>query len=333
MVCGRPFADSAEMSYRTAVGATDSGKEHSLRDSELFPRRSSGAADLRSRLAESSILIAPGCFDGLSARVLEAAGHEAVFCGGFSVAASRLGLPDVGLLSYGEMLDQVRTTVSATSLPVIADADTGYGNPINAQRTLLGFENAGAACVMIEDQQWPKRCGHTAGKQVVDRDEALARVRACVEIRERHELDVLIMARTDAAASEGFEEALRRTDGFAAAGADLTFLEAPESEAEMARYCSEVPGHKVANMVEDGRTPWLSPAELTDIGYSMVLYPISLLLHGVQAMERAAKQLLSGQSDDERARFDEVRSLVGWPEYEEESARYGDDEEKDSPND
>ena len=299
--------------------------------SELFPKRSNGAAKLRSRLAESSILIAPGCFDGLSARLLEAAGHDAVFCGGFSVAASRLGLPDVGLLSYAEMLDQVRSTASATSLPVIADADTGYGNPINAQRTLLGFERAGAACVMIEDQRWPKRCGHTAGKQVVDRDEAIARVRACVEIRDRHGLDVLIMARTDAAEREGFEEALRRADGFAAAGADLTFLEAPESEAQMARYCSEVPGHKVANMVEDGRTPWLSPEELTAIGYSVVLYPISLLLHGMQAMGRAAEQLLSGRSDGERARFDEVRSLVGWPAYEEESARFGDDTDHHSP--
>jgi 2-methylisocitrate lyase-like PEP mutase family enzyme len=293
--------------------------------SALFPKRSNGAAYLRSRLAEPSILIAPGCFDGLSARLLEAAGHEAVFCGGFSVAASRLGLPDVGLLSYAEMLDQVRSTASATSLPLIADADTGYGNPINAQRTLLAFERAGAACVMIEDQRWPKRCGHTEGKQVVDRDEAIARIRACVEIRDQHGLDVLIMARTDAVASLGFDEALRRVDGFAAAGADLTFLEAPESEAQMARYCSEVPGHKVANMVEDGRTPWRSPQELQAIGYSLVLYPISLLLHGVRAMGRAAEQLLSGRSDDDRARFDEVRSLVGWPAYEEASARFGDD--------
>ena len=291
---------------------------------ELFPTPSGGAARLRNRLAKSSILIAPGCFDGLSARLLEAAGHEAVFCGGFSVAASRLGLPDVGLLSYAEMLDEVRSTASATSLPVIADADTGYGNPINAQRTLLGFHQAGAACVMIEDQAWPKRCGHTSGKRVVDRREAVARVRACAEIRDSRGLDVLIMARTDAAAAEGFDEALWRAEAFTEAGADLTFVEAPESEAAMRRYCSEVPGHKVANMVEDGKTPWFSPQELTEIGYSLALYPVSLLLHSVRSMTDTAMQLRSGRSDGERAGFDEVRSLLGWPAYEEASARYGD---------
>jgi len=297
----------------------------------LFPERLNGAAALRQRLAEPDVLITPGCFDALTARLLEAAGHEAIFCGGFSVAASRLGLPDVGLLSYGEMVDQVRSTASATSLPVIADMDTGYGNSINAQRSLLGFHQAGAACVMIEDQRWPKRCGHTSGKQVVDRTEAVSRVRACVEIRDRNGLDLLIMARTDAAACEGFDEALRRVDDFAAAGADLTFLEAPESKSEMARYCTEVPGHKVANLVEDGRTPWLSPAELTEIGYSMVLYPVSLLLHGTRAMGRVAEQLRLGVSDGERASFDDVRALVGWPAYEDESARFGDETTSPGP--
>lgn len=292
---------------------------------DLFPERVGGAAELRERLDQSGVLIAPGCFDALTARLIEAAGHEAVFCGGFSVAAARFGLPDVGLLSYGEMLDQVRSTASATSLPVIADADTGYGNPINAQRTLLGFYQAGAACVMIEDQVWPKRCGHTSGKQVVDRQEAVARVRACAEIRDRRGLDVLIMARTDAAASDGFDEALWRAEAFTKAGADLTFLEAPESEAEMRRYCAEVPGHKVANMVEDGKTPWLSPEELSEIGYSLALYPVSLLLHGVRSMTHAANDLRAGQSDGQRVSFDEVRSLVGWPAYEEASARYSDE--------
>ena len=291
--------------------------------SELFPTPSGGAARLRSRLAKPSILIAPGCFDGLSARLLEAAGHEAVFSGGFSVAASRFGLPDVGLLSYAEMLDQLRSTASATSLPVIADADTGYGNPINAQRTLLGFHHAGAACVMIEDQIWPKRCGHTSGKRVVDRREAVARVRACAEIRDERGLDVLIMARTDAAASEGFDEALWRAAAFIEAGADLTFLEAPESEAAMRRYCAEVPGLKVANMVEDGKTPWLSPQELTEIGYSLALYPVSLLLRGMRSMADAANNLRSGVSEGERASFNEVRSLLGWPAYEQASDRYG----------
>ena len=136
---------------------------------------------------------------------------------------------------------------------------------------------------------------------------------------------ILFSADTDAAAVEGFDEALRRVDDFAAAGADLTFLEAPEPESQMARNCAEVPGHKVVNMVEDGLTPWLSPEELTEIGYSVVLYPVSLLLHGARAMGRAAEQLRLGVSDGERAQFDEIRSLVGWPAYEDESAHFGDE--------
>lgn len=289
---------------------------------DLFPRSHGGAAALRHLLEQPETLLAPGCFDALSARIVEAGGHEAVFCGGFSVAASRLGLPDVGLLSYGEMADQVSVVSSATSLPVIADADTGYGNPINAQRSVLGFARAGASCVMIEDQEWPKQCGHTDGKRVVDRDEAVARVRAAVDVRNHHGLDVLVMARTDAAAAVGFDEALRRADAFAAAGADLTFLEAPRSVDEMARYCAEVPGHKVANLVEDGRTPWLSPAELAEVGYAMALYPVSLLLHGAGAMRAASAALRDGRSGGDRVTFDEIREVVGWSTYDRTLADY-----------
>jgi 2-methylisocitrate lyase-like PEP mutase family enzyme len=247
------------------------------------------------------------------------------FLGGFSVAAGRLGLPDVGLLGYAEVADQARSVCAATSLPVIVDGDTGYGNPVNAQRTLVGLARAGAACVMIEDQRWPKRCGHTDGKQVVDRQEAVARVRACVAAREEHGLDVLIMARTDANATDGFDEALWRADAFAEAGADLTFLEAPETEEQMARYCAETPGWKTANLVEDGRTPWLDADTLTAIGYSVALYPVTLLLHGIAAMGAAADGLHDGRSAPEaRVRFDEARATVGWPDYDKRSTTYGD---------
>ena len=288
----------------------------------LFPNRGNSAARLRELLRSAaethSIVQAPGCFDGLSARLLEQAGFEAGFLGGFSVAAARLGLPDVGLLSYGEMVDQARSVCAATSLPIIGDADTGYGNPINAERTLLGCAQAGLACVMIEDQVWPKRCGHTAGKEVVDRDEAIQRIRACVRVRQEHGLDILIMARTDACATDGFDEALWRAAAFADAGADLTFLEAPETAEQMSRYCAEVPGHKTANLVEDGRTPWLSPTSLAEIGYSLVIYPVSLLLAGITAMSGAADKLAaSGNPGEPRATFDETRHLVGWADYEE----------------
>lgn len=295
-----------------------------IAEMSLFPDRTGATARLRARLARPDVLPAPGCFDALTARLIERAGHEVAFLGGFSTAAARLGLPDVGLLSYAEMLDQTTSVCAATSLPVIADADTGYGNPVNAERTMLGYARAGAACVMIEDQTWPKRCGHTAGKAVVDRSEAVSRVRACVEIREAHGLDVLIMARTDAVAAAGFDEALFRVEAFAEAGADLTFLEAPESVEQMARYCAETPGHKTANLVEDGRTPWLEPQELTEIGYSLALYPVSLLLHGIDAMGKTAEALLAGsRPDGPRCGFDAARAIVGWPDYETRANRFG----------
>lgn len=282
----------------------------------LFQGLDSGAASLRQRLSEPGILQAPGCFDALSARMLEAAGFDCAFLGGFSVAATRLGLPDVGLLSFSEMLDQARSVASATSLPLIADADTGYGNGINAQRSLTEYSRAGVACMMIEDQLWPKQCGHTAGKQVVPREEAIARIRACVRARESLGLDTLIMARTDAAAAMSYEEALWRANAFADEGADITFLEAPESREQMRRYCAEVPGIKTANLVEDGRTPWLSPAELEDTGYGLVLYPVTLLLRNLSAMGEAAQSLRTlGKNSGPRASFDEARKLLGWADY------------------
>lgn len=283
----------------------------------LFPHMSRPAGRLRALLDTGSVLKAPGCFDAISARLLEQAGFGAGFLGGFSVAAARLALPDVGLMSYGEMLDQARNVCAATTLPIIGDADTGYGNAMNAERTLLGCAQAGLACVMIEDQSWPKRCGHTAGKEIVERSEALRRIRACVRAREESGLDVMIMARTDANATDGFTEALWRAEAFADAGADITFLEAPESVDQMRRYCETVPGFKTANLVEDGRTPWLDPAQLEALGYAMVLYPVSLLLHAIFAMRSAAEALTTGRSkQDTRATFDETRRLLGWHEYE-----------------
>ncbi|MGB5811218.1 MAG: isocitrate lyase/PEP mutase family protein [Polyangiales bacterium] len=286
-------------------------------DVSLFPQRANAIKALRARLDSGEIVQAPGCFDGLSARMIERAGFTVGFLGGFSLAASRLGLPDVGLLSYGEMLDQARDVCAATSLPIIGDADTGYGNPVNAERTLLGCARAGLSGVMIEDQRWPKRCGHTQGKEVVDRTEALQRVRACVRAREEHNLDVLIMARTDANATDGFEEALWRSEAFADAGADLTFLEAPESVDQMRRYCATVPGWKTANLVENGRTPWLTTQQLEELGYTMVIYPVTLLLHTIQAMRASTEGLLRELSaPHDRVTFDEARSVLGWPDYE-----------------
>ena len=270
------------------------------------------------------MLRAPGCYDALSARVLEEAGFDAIFLGGFSVAATRLALPDTGLMSYAEMLDQARNVCASVGIPVLGDGDTGYGNPVNAARTVLGSAQAGLASIMIEDQVWPKRCGHTAGKEVVDRTEALARVRASVRAREEHKLDILIMARTDAVATDGFEEALWRATAFADAGADITFLEAPTSVEQMRRYCQEVSGWKTANLVEDGKTPWLSANELEDIGYSLAIYPVSLLLRTIAALQGGVQSLdTESPAGGERVHFEDARALVRWADYEAELEKDG----------
>jgi len=291
----------------------------------FFPKDRGTGSELRALLEAPQVVRAPGCYDALSARVLEEAGFGAVFLGGFSVAAARLALPDAGLMSYAEMIDQARNVCASVSVPVLGDGDTGYGNPVNASRTVIGSAQAGLASIMIEDQVWPKRCGHTAGKEVVDRREALARVRASVRVREEQRLDILVMARTDAVATDGFEEALWRAQAFADAGADITFLEAPTDLQQMRRYCKEVPGFKTANLVEDGKTPWLSPDELGEIGYSLAIYPVSLLLHSIKALRDAAAGLSAGgKAEAGRVHFEEARTLVRWSEYDSELDRDAD---------
>ena len=284
----------------------------------------STATRLRELLAAPEILVMPGCYDAMSARLIERAGFKTTFMGGFAVAASRIGMPDTGLISYGEMLDQGTNICSAVSIPVIGDGDTGYGNALNVQRTVRGYARAGFACVMIEDQVAPKRCGHTRGKQTVDRDEAYARVQAAVDARDAG-TDILIMARTDANATEGFDEALERARKFTEIGVDITFLEAPRSEEEMRIYCENVPGPKMANMVEQGDTPVLNPKVLQEIGYSIAIYPISLMLAGIHAMEQTLAALAAGQTPDNAAEFAHLRDIVGFPEYYEAEQRYAAD--------
>jgi 2-methylisocitrate lyase-like PEP mutase family enzyme len=265
----------------------------------------------------------PCCFDAISARLIERAGFGLTFMSGFAVSASRLALPDTGLISYGEMLDQGRQICEAVTIPVIGDADTGYGNPMNVKRTVRGYASAGFACAMIEDQQAPKRCGHTRGKQVVVREEALARVRAAVDAREEG-ADVLIMARTDARGPLGFEEALWRARAFADLGADVVFLEAPASEQEMERTCREVPAPNMANMVEGGETPLLPPPRLEALGFRIAAYPLTLLSASVRAMQQALEALRAGATPDALLSFQELRALLGFDAYDAELERYGD---------
>lgn len=269
---------------------------------------------LRQLLAGPELLLMPCCFDGLSARLVEQAGFPITFMSGFAVSAARLARPDTGLISYGEMLDQGRSILEAVTIPVIGDGDTGYGNAANVQRTVEGYARAGFAGIMIEDQLAPKRCGHTRGKAVVDRAEALARIRAAVRAREGG-ADILIMARTDARAVEGFDEALWRMSAFADLGADILFLEAPRDEAEMRHFCEETPGPRMANMLEEGLTPVLPPERLAEIGYKIAAYPLTLLNAAVYAMREALDELAAGRVPSRRVDFATIRAIVGFDDY------------------
>ncbi len=282
----------------------------------------SAVARLRRLLDGGRPLLMPCCFDALSARLIEQAGFPLTFMSGFAVAAARLALPDTGLISYAEMLDQGRDICTAVSIPVIGDGDTGYGNALNVKRTVAGYARAGFAAVMIEDQVAPKRCGHTRGKQVVSRAEAIARIRAAVDARDEG-ADILILARTDARATHGLAEAVARADAFRALGADLLFVEAPESEAEMRLICEQVPGRHLANMLEGGSTPLLPPARLGELGYTLIAYPLTMLAAAVRAMQAALADLAAGTDPSPRlVPFADLRRLVGFDNYDEESARY-----------
>lgn len=274
----------------------------------------SKAEDLRRLLAEPGLIVMPCCFDALSAKLVERAGFPLTFMSGFAVSVARLGIPDTGLISYGEMLDQGHSICDAVSIPVIGDGDTGYGNPLNVKRTVRGYAKAGFACIMIEDQLAPKRCGHTRGKQTVSRDEAITRLRAALDARDEG-ADILIMARTDARATDGLEEALTRARTFREMGADITFLEAPRGKDEMRRYCDEVDGPKMANLVEQGDTPLLPHEELEEIGYKLAAYPLTLQLAAQQGMMDALAAMKVGHHPQNLASFAELQAVAGFPEY------------------
>jgi 2-methylisocitrate lyase-like PEP mutase family enzyme len=281
---------------------------------------SSAAERLRQRLRQPRLIIMPGCHDAISARLIEEAGFEVGFMSGFAVSASRLAMPDTGLISYAELVDHGSNICRAVSIPMIGDGDTGFGSAQNIKRTVQGYARAGFACIMLEDQVAPKRCGHVDGKAVVGRDEALMRIRAAVDARDAG-VDILIMARTDARI-EALDEAIARCRLFREIGADITFLEAPTSEAEMRRYCAEVDGPKMANMIEAGKTPLVPPSRLEAIGYTIAVYPLTLLNVSIQAMRAALRSLTAGDRPEAAMDFDDLKRAVGFPEYYAEEARY-----------
>jgi 2-methylisocitrate lyase-like PEP mutase family enzyme len=269
---------------------------------------------LKARLDAGAFTTAPGVFDLISARLADAQGPAALYMTGYGTVASHLGVPDAGLATYTDMVGRVAQIAQHTAAPLIADGDTGYGGLLNVQHTVRGYEQAGAAAIQLEDQEFPKKCGHTPGRRVVPAEEMAAKVRVAAESRD--DPNFLIVARTDARATHGLDEALRRIDRYAKAGADLLFLEAPESEAEMERIGRAAGKPLVANMVEGGRTPILSAERLSEIGYRLAIFPATGFLAAARVLERVYADLVATGSSAETGHdlyeFDAFSRLMGF---------------------
>ena len=282
------------------------------------------SADLRNRLSAHESVLMPGVWDPLSALIVQQAGFSTAFVSGFAVSGTLLGRPDVGYLTQTEMAEVAqRVCSSVPTMNVIVDADTGYGDPMTVRRTVELWEQAGAAGLFLEDQVWPKRCGHMDGKQVVEREDWLAKLRAACDHREH----LHVTARTDARAAVSLNEALERAKMARDTGADALFVEAPQSINEMEAIAKALPDITlVANMVEKGKTPLLTLAELAELGFCLVVSPLSLLLASTQAMTRAAGLLADSGTLREHlaeiAPFDAFTDLVGLPEHLANEKRY-----------
>jgi 2-methylisocitrate lyase-like PEP mutase family enzyme len=240
-------------------------------------------AALAARLRRKEFTAAPGVFDLISARIADGMGFEALYMTGYGTVASYLGLPDAGLASYTDMVNRVGAIAGATRTPLVADGDTGYGGLLNIEHTVRGYEKAGAAAIQLEDQEFPKKCGHTPGRRVIPTEQMVAKIRVALESRDSK--DFLIIARTDARTGYGLDEALRRGEAYAEAGADVLFIESPESVEEMAKIGRTLDRPLVANMVEGGRTPLLEARVLKDLGYTLAIFPTT----GILAMAAALK--------------------------------------------
>ncbi|MBL0144209.1 MAG: isocitrate lyase/PEP mutase family protein [Betaproteobacteria bacterium] len=237
---------------------------------------------LRQRLQARELLVAPGIFDMVSLRLANTFGFEALYMTGYGTVASHMGLPDAGLATYTDMVGRVKAFASQAAAPLIADGDTGYGGLLNVRHTVRGYEEAGASAIQLEDQEFPKKCGHTPGRRVIPMEDMVKKIKVAAESRSSR--DFLIIARTDARTTLGLDEALRRGEAYAKAGADILFVESPESEEEMRAIGCAFDLPLVANMVEKGRTPVLTKAELESIGYRIAIFPVSALLAAIQAM-------------------------------------------------
>jgi len=275
------------------------------------------AQALRTLLDTNAIIRMPCAWDSLSARMIAQAGYPLTLMSGFAVSGARLGMPDTGLISFAEMVDQLRLMCQAApGLLVIGDGDTGYGNALNAQRTVREYARAGAAAIMIEDQVSPKRCGHTKGTPVVSLAEARMRIRAAVDAAHEGDNDILILARTDARAVHGFDDAMERCRIFVEEGADILFLEAPETVEEMRAFCAGFDQPAMANMVGGGKTPILPAERLADIGYRIAAYPLVAFSAAIAATRAALEALKTSSAEAvPQVTFDELKTLVGFDDY------------------
>lgn len=280
------------------------------------------ADKLKKLLDQKGIVVMPGCYDALSAKLIEREELNVGFMSGFAVSSTRLGMPDTGLISFSEMAEQVRNICNVTSIPIIFDGDTGYGNAVNVYRTVRGFADAGAAAIMIEDQKWPKKCGHTKGKDVVEVDEANSRIKAAVDASKMNNKDILVMARTDAIATRGLDDAIKRMQKFSELGADILFVEAIKSKEDMKRVIKEVPGHHMINLIEDGETPLLEINELEDLGFKIAVFPLTLMSASVKTMQESLKNMKNKTYNTNVSKFSDLRDIVGFNEYYEIEDKY-----------
>ena len=286
--------------------------------------RASPGRVLRDHLRGPEILIAPGAHNAFTARIIEQAGFQAVYLTGSGASMDLLGMPDLGFLTMTEMVSHARNIVQATRLPVIADADTGYGNALNVVRTIREYEKAGVAGVHIEDQVAPKRCGHFAGKEVISREEMVGKIEAALDAR--NDPDFLIIARTDARAVLGLTEAVERGRAYRKAGADMIFVDAPESEEELRVIARSIPAPLMANLSEGGKTPLLSARELQDMGYRLVIYPRSAAGAAAKAIQELMAVLKKEGTTksflDRMVSFEGRNRITGLAHYQELEKKY-----------
>ena len=277
-----------------------------------------GATSLRERLTEQRIVVAVGAHDGLTATLAQRAGFEAVYHGGYAVAAHHHGLPDIGLVGLGEVAASLLRMTAVANVPVVVDAATGYGSEPGVRRTVLELERAGAAAIQIEDQEFPKRCGHMEGKKVIPRDEMVLKVKAAVAARRSPE--TLVIARTDALQVNGLDDAIDRCNAYADAGADVTFVDAPRTREQIAEIAQRVQGPSLANMSETGRSPALTAEELEQLGYRIVIFPSTQTWLFARVYQELLDELMrTGTSAGLRDRmmpFDEVNELLGLERWE-----------------